>query len=112
MMDMQITFMSQKWQIRDSQQGELPEDTLGTCDPKTNTIIVDPDLPRHVWQQTLGHELVHLIEMSLNQCLTEQQVDTIALGLIHLVKENPQLLALYHTEVVDDNNSFTQGDYQ
>ena len=105
MKDMQITFMSQNWQIRDSNPGELPEDTLGTCDPRTNTIIIDPNLPPHVWQQTLGHELVHLIEMSLNQCLTEQQVDTIALGLIHLVKENPGLLALYHTLVVD---SFTQ----
>jgi len=103
MKDTQITFMSQTWTIKDSKPEELPEDTLGLCDPKTNTIIVDPTLPLHVWQQTLGHELVHLIEMTLNQCLTEQQVDTLATGVIHLLKENPQLISLYHTEVVGDN---------
>ena len=102
MKDIQITFMSQQWTIKDSHPGELPEDTLGLCDPKTNTIIVDPDLPLHVWQQTCGHELVHLIEMTLNLCLTEQQVDTLATGLIHLLKENPELLALYHTKVGDE----------
>jgi hypothetical protein len=109
-MDMQITFMSQQWQIRDSKPDELPEDTLGLCDPKTNTITVDPDLPLHVWQQTLGHELVHLIEMTLNLCLTEQQVDTLATGLIHLLKENLSLLALYHNESVDDIVDFTAED--
>jgi hypothetical protein len=105
--------MSQPWTIRDSKANELPEDTLGLCDPKTNTIIVDPDLPVHVWQQTLAHELCHLIEMTLNQCLTEQQVDTLATGLIHLLKENPQLITLYHTLVVEDDelyDSFTQAE--
>jgi hypothetical protein len=109
-MDLQITFMSQNWQIRDSQANELPEDTLGLCDPKTNTITVDPNLPLHVWQQTLGHELVHLIEMTLNLSLTEQQVDTLATGLIHLLKENPCLLGLYHNESVDDIVDFTAED--
>ncbi len=112
MKDMQITFMSQNWQIRDSKPDELPEDTLGLCDPQTNTIIVDPDLSKSVWQQTLGHELCHLIEMTLNQCLTEHQVDTLATGLIHLLKENPQILQLYHTLVVtgEDYDSFTQAE--
>jgi hypothetical protein len=110
MKDLQIKFMSQNWQIRDSHPDELPEDTLGLCDPKTNTITVDPDLPLHVWQQTLGHELVHLIEMTLNLCLTEQQVDTLSTGLIHLLKENPCILALYHTESVDDIIDFTAED--
>jgi len=109
-MDLQIKFMSQNWQIRDSKTDELPEDTLGLCDPKTNTITVDPDLPLDVWQQTLGHELVHLIEMTLNLSLTEQQVDTLATGLIHLLKENPRLLGLYHTEAVDDIVDFTAED--
>lgn len=98
MQDIKIKFMSQNWQIRDSQINELPEDTLGLCDPKTNTITLDPDLPLHVWQQTLGHELVHLIEMTLNLCLTEQQVDTLSTGIIHLLKENPDLIQLFTEE--------------
>jgi hypothetical protein len=102
MIDMQITFMSQPWTIRDSEPGELPEDTLGLCNPQTNTIIVDPALPLPVWQQTVGHELCHLLEMTLNQCLTEGQVDTMATGLIHLFKENPQILELYGIKVVKE----------
>jgi hypothetical protein len=100
---MQIKFMSQTWSIRDAVPDELPEDTLGLCDPKTNTIIVDPDLPCDVWQQTLGHELVHLLEITLNLCLTEQQVDTMSTAIIHLLKENPSLLALYHTQVLGED---------
>jgi hypothetical protein len=38
--------------------------------------------------------------MTLNQCLTEQQVDTLAAGWLHLLRANPELVALYHTEVV------------
>jgi hypothetical protein len=48
--------------------------------------------------------------MTLNLCLTEQQVDTLATGLIHLLKENPRLLGLYHTESVDDIIDFTAED--
>lgn len=107
---MQIEFMSQQWSIRDAEPRELIE-CYGLCDPKTNTIIIDKDLPKSVWLQTLGHELVHLVEITLNQCLTEQQVDTIATGIIHLLKSNPQILQLYHTEVEEqDYDSFTQSE--
>jgi hypothetical protein len=93
---MQIEFMSQTWSIRDAEPEELPEDTLGMCDPRTNTIIIDKTLIRPVWLATLAHELIHIIEMTLNQCLTEEQVDTLSIGLMHLLKKNPQILELYN----------------
>jgi hypothetical protein len=37
--------------------------------------------------------------MTLNQCLTEQQVDVMAAGIVHLLRTNPELLALYHDDV-------------
>jgi hypothetical protein len=92
-----FTFMSQQWQIRTAGAKELHE-SMGLCDPMTNTIILDPDLPEDVLLQTLTHELVHCLEITLNQCLTEQQVDTMAAGILHLFKANPQILALYYTE--------------
>ena len=90
---MQIEFMSQKWTIRPAEPRELT-DCLGLCDPKTNTIVIDPDLTGWVRCQTIFHELFHIWEMTMNQCLTEQQVDTLALGLIHLFRANPGLLTL------------------
>ena len=96
---MQIEFMSQTWTIRDAEPRELGTD-LGQCDPTTNTIIVDSSLPRPVWLATLAHELVHLIEITLNQCLTEQQVDTMATGIVHLLTANPEIIKLYTEETV------------
>lgn len=103
-----FTFMSQQWQIRPAGPKELV-DCIGQCDPLTNTIVLDPNLASDVMLQTLTHELLHCLEMTLNQCLTEQQVDSMASGLLHLFRSNPELLALYHTEVVEpEYDSFTQ----
>jgi hypothetical protein len=105
---MQIEFMSQTWTIRNSEPKELGSD-LGQCDPTTNTIIIDSTLPRPVWLATLSHELIHVIEITLNQCLTEQQVDTIAIGLVHLLKANPEIIKLFMDEQ-QDYDSFTQSE--
>jgi len=90
---MQITFMSQTWTIRDAEPRELI-DCLGLCDPKTNTIIIDPELQAWPRLQTIFHEIFHIWEMTMNQCLTEQQVDTMAAALIHCLKENPVLMRM------------------
>ena len=94
----QFEFMSQLWEIRAAKPKELV-DCVGLCDPKTNTILLDPELTNDVLLQTLTHELIHTLEMTLNQCLTEQQVDVLAAGILHLLKTNPELLALYNSNV-------------
>ena len=96
----EIYFMSQLWQIRAAKPKELI-DCLGLCDPRTNTILLDPDLSTDVLLQTLTHELIHTLEMTLNQCLTEQQVDVMAAGIVHLLRTNPELLELYNQDVND-----------
>lgn len=101
-MHMEINFMSQLWTVRAAKPKEL-DNCLGQCDPTTNTIIVDPDLPPSVMLQTLGHELVHLIEQTMNLHLTEQQVDCIASGAIHLLKTNPELLKIYEDKLADED---------
>jgi Zn-dependent peptidase ImmA (M78 family) len=91
---MQIKFMSQTWTIRDAEPRELPESTLGLCDPKTNTIIIEATLTDWPRLQTIFHELFHVWEMTMNQGLTEQQVDTMAAALIHCLHENPELIKM------------------
>lgn len=100
-MDMEIEFMSQLWNIRAARPKELV-DCLGQCDPQTNTIIIDPDLPASVMLQTLTHEWVHLIEMTMNLHLTETQVDSMAAGILHLLATNPELLALYQQRLLEE----------
>lgn len=90
---MQITFMSQTWTIRHAEPRELV-DCFGLCDPRTNTIVIDPDLTGWPRLQTIFHEIFHVWEMTMNQCLTEQQVDTMASAMIHCLRENPQLITM------------------
>jgi hypothetical protein len=87
-------FMSQTWHVKAAEPGELI-DCLGQCDPRTNTILVDPNLPTDVLLQTFFHEMVHCWEITLNLCLTEQQVDVLATAMIHCFRENPELLELF-----------------
>lgn len=94
---MQITFMSQTWTIRDALPRELV-DCLGLCDPKTNTIIIDPELTGSPRLQTIFHEIFHIWEMTMHQCLTEQQVDTMATAMLHCLKENPSLIRMLEDE--------------
>lgn len=94
---MLIEFMSQPWTIRNAEPKELGTD-LGQCDPTTNTIIIDGTLPKPVWLATLAHELLHVVEITLNQCLTEQQVDTLAMGLVHLLRANPEIVKMFSEE--------------
>jgi hypothetical protein len=89
----QIEFMSQKWSIRTALHREL-EDCVGQCDPKTNTIIIEKNMPSDVMTQTLMHELTHVIEMTLQLNLTEQQVDCLATGWLHLLRTNPHVVKL------------------
>lgn len=90
---MQINFMSQKWTVRPAVHKELV-DCVGLCDPLTNTIILDRTLVPDVYMQTLMHELTHVVEMTLQLHLTEQQVDCIASGWLHMLRSNPELIKL------------------
>ena len=85
--------MSQTWTIRDAEPRELT-DCLGLCDPKTNTIIIDPELTGSPRLATIFHEIVHIWEMTMHQCLTEQQVDTMATAMLHCLRENPVLIRM------------------
>lgn len=89
----QIEFMSQAWQIRYAQYKELT-DCVGQCDPNTNTILIDRTLSDDVRSQTVMHELMHVVEMTMNLNLTEQQVDCLAAGWLHLLRSNPDLITL------------------
>jgi len=96
-----IEFMSQKWSIRPALHREL-EDCVGLCDPKTNTIIIEKNMQDDVTAQTLMHELTHVVELTLQLNLTEQQVDCIASGWLHLLRNNPQLVRVLVAKAVKD----------
>jgi hypothetical protein len=85
-------FLEQHWQIRASHHREISDD-MGLCDPVNLTVLVDTSLPPDLQRQVLWHELVHVVEQTYQLDMPERTVDLMALGLVHLLRKNPQLLA-------------------
>jgi len=92
-----FTLFNQQWQIRTAAKFELEND-LGQCRPDQFEILVNTDQCEESLRHTLLHELVHCIEQKLHLELTERHVDLIALGLIDLLSNNPDLLTLFNKE--------------
>ena len=90
----QFEFMSQQWTIRTSQPREMPED-MGQCKLMDLEVVIDPAMPVDLERQVLWHELIHVIEQVMNLELTEAQVDSLSLGLVHMLRTNPELLMTF-----------------
>lgn len=88
---------SQVWQIRAGSPKEL-DNNNGLCYSDSCEILLNPNQAIQEMKQTLLHELVHAIETKLNLDLTENQVDTLALGLNHMFTTNPELASLFLAE--------------
>lgn len=85
---------SQEWQIKLGQEREMPEH-LGLCLPDQRKILLHEDQDQDSKKHTLLHELIHAVEQKLSLSLTETQVDLMALGLLDLFRNNPELLVVF-----------------
>ena len=84
----------QTWHVRTGTEKELPNE-LGMCYVDSNEILLRTQgLPADTIIHTFLHELVHSIEQKLELDMTERQVDLMALGLIDLFRNNPQMVEL------------------
>lgn len=85
---------SQEWQIKSGQERDMPEH-LGLCLPDQRKILLHEDQDKDSKKHTLLHELIHAVEQKLSLNLTETQVDLMALGLLDLFRNNPELLVVF-----------------
>lgn len=85
---------SQQWQIRAGSPKEL-DDNNGLCYTDSCEILLNPQQTAQGLKQTLLHELVHCIESKMNLELTENQVDSLAIGLNHLFTANPVFTEMF-----------------
>ena len=84
----------QEWQIRTGTDLELDTD-LGRCVVDQNLILLNDIQTEASMRHTLTHELIHCIEQKLHLNMTEQQVDLIALGLLDIFTNTPELINLF-----------------
>jgi hypothetical protein len=90
----QFELFSQVWQIRAGSPKEL-DDNNGLCYTDSCEILLNPQQTAQGLKQTLLHELVHCIESKMNLDLTENQVDSLAIGLNHLFTANPVFTLMF-----------------
>ena len=84
----------QEWTIRIGTDLELDTD-LGRCVVDDNLIMLNPVQTTTNLHHTLTHEVIHSIEQKLHLGLTEQQVDLVALGLIDIMTNTPEMLSIF-----------------
>lgn len=68
------------------------EEVVGLTDHDALTIYVDSNLPGDRWLTTLWHELIHALDFDRSINLTEDQVDSLANGIVRLGKDNAEVL--------------------
>jgi hypothetical protein len=59
-----------------------------------SSILIDADLDEQAMTQTLFHEIVHELAIQAGQDLNEGQVDSLAFGIISVLRDNPKLVEL------------------
>lgn len=84
----------QEWTIRIGTDLELDTD-LGRCVVDDNLILLNIDQSEASLKHTLAHEVIHSIEQKLHLNMTEQQVDLIALGLIDIIADTPDMISIF-----------------
>jgi hypothetical protein len=88
---------SQTWTIRTGNEKEM-NDNLGLCFGDSNEILLNPSQTSENLIHTLLHEILHSIEQKQHLEMTERQIDCLALGLLHLFSENPEMISLLESQ--------------
>lgn len=90
----------QIWTIRIGTDLEMSDD-LGLCVSDDMLILLNTAQTEQNLKHTIAHEVIHAIEQKLHLNLTEQQVDLIALGLLDLFTNTPEMMNLFKQGVDD-----------
>jgi hypothetical protein len=62
--------------------------SMGRSDVMMGKITICKDMPQDIQEQTLWHEILHVIDTNVGTKLTEEQVTALSGGLYSVIKEN------------------------
>lgn len=98
-----IIFMSKEWTIRADNTlcDEYAYTDVGMCDIRYNpNQLVSSQL-----QDTILHELLHAIDLTLHLRMSEGQIHAMAAGLYSLLRENPEFHTWLTTQHLEDRKN-------
>ena len=70
------------------QDKSIMDTSMGTSDSKRGIIKLCEGMPPDIAEQTLLHEIIHIIDVNLGTGLNENQVLGITTGIYSVIKEN------------------------
>lgn len=83
--------------LKDSPEDENPG--AGRNDPDKQQIFVEDNQPLDTEQDTVLHEIIHILEAYMGIRMSESAVTKLATGLIAVMKDNPRLLSYLKRKV-------------
>ena len=87
-----IKLLSHKITLKVNDPSMWLESGMGRCYLPKLEILINKDMPPDIQGSTLIHELLHMIADMNSLKITEQQVDTMSLGIYSFIKENPKII--------------------
>ena len=90
--------LGQDFVLETSPGGKWELDDYGQYHPDSRRIVVRTGLHPDLLKHTILHEVVHCLESTMYLKLSERDVDNIALGVLSLIRDNPELIELIQRE--------------
>jgi hypothetical protein len=84
----EIYIFGMRHDVATYQDKSVNDTSMGTSDSKRGIIKLCEGMPADIAEQTLLHEIIHLIDLNLGTELTEKQVLGITSGIYSVIKEN------------------------
>lgn len=83
-----MQILSKQYKIEKVQNNEFSDLTIGRVNTKTGIIYIDESLNQDIKDETLLHEVLHVIDDNLKLNLSEEQIIRLSTGLYCILKEN------------------------
>lgn len=87
-----VKVMSQRVTINPCDANGWDTGSFGQYDPATNQIKIKNNIDKDVSDNTICHELNHVIETMVGINLTEEQVQALGFGWYTIIRDNPSFI--------------------
>lgn len=86
-----VHILGQDYTVKRCAKKDMPAKCLGYCDVNKNIIQLRDTLDGDKLIEIYLHECIHIIDMQMSLDITEKQVNSIAVGVYALLKDNGYL---------------------
>lgn len=90
--EQRVKVMSQSVTITPCDANGWDTGSFGQFDPTNNTIKVKEHVTKDVRDNTVCHELCHVIETMVGITLTEEQIQALGFGWYTIIRDNPTFI--------------------